>query len=59
MVIESDTFDRLPIVSYNRPVVTLSVKCTVFEMATHWSKIAEKPTQLSFGTFLRCETLRI
>ena len=29
-------------VSYYHPVVTLSVKCTVFEMATYWSKIADK-----------------
>ena len=29
------------------------------DMTTYWSKIAEKPTQLSFGTFLWGDPLRI
>ena len=36
-------FDSLRMVSYYRPIVTLCLKCTVFEIWRHnWSKIAEK-----------------
>ena len=45
--------DSLPMVSYYRPIVTLCLKCIVFDIITrYWSKIAEKPTSPSFGTFL-------
>jgi len=41
MVIKSDTIQQLAyMVSYYCPIVALSLKLTVFEMATYWSKIA-------------------
>jgi len=42
-------FDSRHIVSYCRPIVTLCLKCTVFEISRHIGpKIAEKPTPLLF-----------
>jgi len=53
-------FDSLPMVSYYRPIVTLSLKCTVFEIWLHigW-KSPKKRTPLSFGTFFGGDPLRI
>jgi len=45
-------FDSLHMVSYYRPIVTVSLKCTVFEIWWHIGrKSLKKPTPLSFGTF--------
>jgi len=45
--------DSLPTVFYYRPIVTLSLKCTVFEIWRHIGrKSPKKTTPLSFGTFL-------
>jgi len=45
-------FDSLPRVSYCLPTVTLSRKCTVFEIWRHIGrKSPKKPTQFLFGTF--------
>ena len=45
-------FDSLPfVVSYCRPRVTLSLKCTVFEIWQHIGR-RTKSTPLSFGTLL-------
>ena len=52
-------FDSLHLVSYYRPVATLWLKCTIFEIWRHWSKSAEKTNALSFGTFLGGDSLRI
>ena len=47
-------------VSYYRPVVTLSLKCTVFEIWRHIGrKLPKKPTPLAFGTLLGGGRLRI
>ena len=58
-------FNRLPIdtlhmVSYYCPIVTLCVKCTVFEIWRHigW-KSSKKPKPPSFGTFFGGDPLRI
>ena len=52
-------FNCLHMVSYYRLIVTLCLKCTVFEMAIFWSKIALKTYPLSFGMFIGGEPLRI
>ena len=54
-------FDSLHMVAgYYRPIVTLCLKCTVFEIWLHIGrKSPKKPTPLSFGTFLWGDTLRI
>jgi len=41
-------FDSLHMISYYRPIVTLCLECTVFEILRHWPKIAKKLTLLSF-----------
>ena len=53
-------FDSLHMVSYYRPVVTLCLKCTVFEIWRHigW-KSSKKNKPPSFGTFLWGDPLRI
>ena len=58
--IASLSIDSLRMVSYYRPIVTLCLKCTVFEIWRHigW-KLPKKPTPLSFGTFLWGDPLRI
>jgi len=50
--IASLLIDSLPTVSYYRPIVTLSLKCTVFEIWQHWLKIVEKTQAPSFGAIL-------
>ena len=53
-------FDSLHMVYYYRPIVTLCLKCTVFEMWRHiGSKSHKKPIPLSFGTFTGGDPLRI
>ena len=53
-------FDSLHMVSYYRPIVTLCLKCTVFEIWRHIGrKSPKKPTPPSFGTFLWGDPLRI
>jgi len=53
-------FDSLHMVSYYRPIVTLCLKCTVFEIWRYiWRKSLKKPTPLSFGTLLWGDPLRI
>ena len=58
--IASLLIDSLPTVSYYRPIVTLSLKCTVFEIWRHigW-KSSKKPKPPSFGTFFWGDPLRI
>jgi len=47
-------------VSYYRPIVTLCLKCTVFEIWRHIGrKSLKKPNPPSFGTFLWGDPLRI
>ena len=54
---------RKPYASYRmvyHPIVTLCLKCTVFEIWWHiCQKLRKKPTPLSFGTFLWGDPLRI
>jgi len=53
-------FDSLHMVSYYRPIVTLCLKCTVFEIWRHIGrKSPKKPTPLSFGTFFWGDLLQI
>ena len=53
-------FDSLRVVFYYRRIVTLCLKCTVFEIWRHIGrKSPKKPTPLSFGTFLGGDPLRI
>jgi len=42
------SFDRLPVVSYHRPIVTLSLKCTVFEIMVENRRKKTTP----FGTLI-------
>ena len=56
--IASLLIDSLHMVSYYRPIVTVS-KCTVFETWRHIGrKLPKKPTPPSFGTFLWGDPLR-
>jgi len=53
-------FDSLHMVFYYRPIVTLCLKCTVFEIWRHIGrKSPKKPNPPSFGTFLWGDPLRI
>ena len=52
-------FDSLRMVCYYRSIVTLCLKCTVFEIWRHIRrKSPKKPTPLSFGTFLWGDPLK-
>jgi len=53
------TIDSLPMVSCYRPIVTLSLKCTVFETRHIGRKSPEKPTPPTSDTFLWGDPLRI
>ena len=58
--IASLPIDSLHMVSYYHLIVTLCLKCTVFEIWRHIGrKPPKKPTPLSFGTFLWGDPLRI
>ena len=47
-------FDSLHMVSYCRLIVTLCLKCTVFKISRHWSRIAEKLTTLDLMSIPLC-----
>jgi len=52
--------DSLPMVSYYRPIVTLCLKCTVFDIWRHIGrKSPNNTTPPSFGTFLWGDPLRV
>jgi len=52
-------FDSLHMVSYHRHIVTLCLKCTVFDMWRHiFQNRLKTYTPLSFGTFLGGDPLR-
>ena len=53
-------FDSLHMVFYYRPIVTLCLQCTVFEIGRHIGRKSPKKTHPpSFGTFFGDDSLRI